>query len=62
MLGYSGLSVVGEVGSYGEESYWVLQLMFLVLGEVVPPLIVTVLGVSDWGQTPWRQVELCDLG
>ena len=61
MLGYSGLSVVGEVGSYGEESYWVLQLMFLVLGEVVPPLMLTGLGVSDWNSSPWRQVELCDL-
>jgi hypothetical protein len=55
--------VVADVGSDVNKLYLVLLLMILHLPLTIWfSLMLIGLGVSDWNQTPWRQVELYYLG
>lgn len=49
MLGYSGLSLVGELGSDVTKSNWLVSFMFLCLPLTIRlPLVLSGLSVSDW--------------
>lgn len=62
VLGYPGLSVVGELDSNHTILYCLLLIMFLCLPFAILSLVLAVLGVLGWSRPPRRQMELCVLG
>ena len=54
--------MIGELLSDGAKLHSVLSLMILCLPLAIWFFRVLIgLGVSDWNQPSWRQVEFCDL-
>ena len=54
--------MIGELLSDGAKLHSVLSLMILCLPLAIWFFRVLIgLGVSDWSQPYWKQVELCDL-